>query len=209
MSIFPTGFATALAIASAAGPETAPPVAAVSALPPKFLTASSPTLSTFCPIVFFSLDLFVSYDQFRKDICDNKKLYDEYTLPTRSTKNSAGYDFVAINDFQIKPGEIKKIPLGIKVQMNEDEVLFLIVRSSMGFKYNVRMTNQIGVIDSDYYNNETNEGHMWISLQNEGKEDFIVKKGDHIVQGIFMKYLTVDDEEEINNVRISGFGSTN
>lgn len=151
----------------------------------------------------------ISYDQFRKDICDNKKLYDEYTLPTRSTKNSAGYDFVAINDFQIKPGEIKKIHLGIKVQMNEDEVLFLIVRSSMGFKYNVRMTNQTGVIDSDYYNNETNEGHMWISLQNEGKEDFIVKKGDHIVQGIFMKYLTVDDEEEINNVRISGFGSTN
>ena len=50
---------------------------------------------------------------------------------------------------------------------------------------------------------------MWISLQNEGKEDFIVKEGDHIVQGIFMKYLTVDDEEEINNVRISGFGSTN
>ena len=89
----------------------------------------------------------ISYDQVRKDICDNKKLYDEYTLPTRSTKNSAGYDFVAINDFQIKPGEIKKIPLGIKVQMNEDEVLFLIVRSSMGFKYNVRMTNQIGVID--------------------------------------------------------------
>lgn len=41
----------------------------------------------------------ISYDQFRKDICDNKKLYDEYTLPTRSTKNSAGYDFVAINDF--------------------------------------------------------------------------------------------------------------
>lgn len=71
------------------------------------------------------------------------------------------------------------------------------------------MTNQTGVIDSDYYNNETNEGHMWISLQNEGKEDFIFKKGDHIVQGIFMKYLTVDDEEEINNVRISGFGSTN
>ena len=63
--------------------------------------------------------------------------------------------------------------------MNEDEVLFLIVRSSMGFKYNVRMTNQTGVIDSDYYNNETNEGHMWISLQNEGKEDFIVKAVDY------------------------------
>ena len=151
----------------------------------------------------------ISFEQFKKDISDDKELYESYNIPKRSTKESAGYDFESLFNFILKPGEIKKIPLGIKVQMNEDEVLFLIVRSSMGFKYNVRMTNQIGVIDSDYYNNETNEGHMWISLQNEGKEDFIVKKGDHIVQGIFMKYLTVDDEEEINNVRISGFGSTN
>ena len=151
----------------------------------------------------------ISYDQFRKDICDNKKLYDEYTLPTRSTKNSAGYDFVAINDFQIKPGEIKKIPLGIKVQMNEDEVLFLIVRSSMGFKYNVRMTNQIGIFESDYYNNPTNEGHAWFSFQNHGDKDFVVKKGDRIGQGIFTKFLTVDNEEEILSTRDGGLGSTN
>ena len=95
----------------------------------------------------------ISYEQFAKDIKKNKKLYSEYKLPKRSTKTSAGYDFFAIEDFTIKPNEIKKIPTGIKACMNPNEVLLLVVRSSMGFKYNVRMCNQVGVIDHDYYNN--------------------------------------------------------
>ena len=79
----------------------------------------------------------------------------------------------------------------------------------MGFKYNVRMCNQVGVIDADYYNNNDNEGHMWIKIQNEGDKDYIVKKGDAMIQGIFMKYLKVDNEEIIENERIGGIGSTN
>lgn len=79
----------------------------------------------------------------------------------------------------------------------------------MGFRYNVRLTNQIGIFESDYYNNQTNEGHAWFSFQNHGSEDYIVKKGDRIGQGIFTKFLTVDEEENIDGVRIGGFGSTN
>ena len=92
--------------------------------------------------------------------------------------------------------------------MNSDEVLFIIVRSSMGFKYNVRLVNQVGVIDSDYYNNSDNEGHIFIKLHNQGNKDYIVKKGKKICQGIFTKYLTVDNEEKIEKERLSGFGST-
>lgn len=150
----------------------------------------------------------ISYEQFIKDVKDDFGMYSSYNLPKRSTKNSAGYDFEALYDFTIKPSEIVKIPLGIKVSMNQDEVLFILVRSSMGFKYNVRLVNQVGVIDSDYYNNIDNEGHMFIKLQNEGNKDFIVKKGDKICQGIFTKYLTVDNEENIEKERTSGFGST-
>ena len=70
-----------------------------------------------------------------------------------------------------------RVPTGIKVCMEDDDVLLLIDRSSMGFKYNVRMCNQVGVIDADYYNNSNNEGHMWIKIQNEGDKDYIVKEG--------------------------------
>ena len=150
----------------------------------------------------------ISFNQFKKDVVDNKKMYDAYSLPKRGTKNSAGYDFEALYDFVIKPGEIKKIPLGIKASMNDNEVLFILVRSSQGFKYNVRMCNQVGVIDSDYYNNSDNEGHIFIKLQNQGDNDYVVKTGDKICQGIFINYLVVDNEEKIDRKRLSGIGST-
>lgn len=151
----------------------------------------------------------ISFEQFKKDIKDDIKLYESYNLPKRSTKNAAGYDFYALCDYTLKPGEIIKVPTGIKVSMEIDEVLFLIDRSSMGFKYNVRLCNQVGVIDQDYYNNSNNEGHIWIRIQNEGDKDYVVKKGDGIIQGIFIKYLKTDDDKESESVRNGGFGSTN
>ena len=145
----------------------------------------------------------ISFEQFKKDINDDKNLYDEYFLPKRGTKCAAGYDFYALYDYTLKPGEIMKVPTGVKVCMEEDDVLFLIDRSSMGFKYNVRMCNQVGVIDADYYNNCDNEGHMWIRIQNEGNKDYIVKKGEAMIQGVFTKYLKVDNEEVNFNNRTS------
>ena len=131
----------------------------------------------------------ISFEQFKNDVCDDKLIYNKFKLPNRSTKNSAGYDFFSLFDFSLKPGEIMNIPTGIKVNMENNDVLFLVVRSSMGFKYNVRMCNQVGVIDSDYYNNSDNEGHIWIKLKNEGDKVYVVKAGDAICQGIFLNYL--------------------
>ena len=147
----------------------------------------------------------ISFEQFKKDVKDDKELYESYSLPIRGTKYAAGYDFFALYDYTLKPGEIKKIPTGIKVSMESDDVLFLIDRSSMGFKYNVRMCNQVGVIDADYYNNSNNEGHMWIRIQNEGDKDYVVKQGDGMIQGIFMKYLTVDNEDKNFKDRTSDY----
>ena len=151
----------------------------------------------------------ISFEQFKKDIKEDTLLYNSYNLPKRSTKGSAGYDFEAIESFVLNPNETIKVPTGIKASMNSDEVLLCVVRSSMGFKYNVRMCNQVGVIDSDYYNNSDNEGHIWIKLHNHGTDVYTVNKGDKICQGIFIKYLTVDDEEEVEKERESGLGSTN
>lgn len=150
----------------------------------------------------------ISFYQFKEDISADEELYDSYNLPLRQTQNSAGYDFEAIEDYIIRPNEILLIPTGIKAKMLKDEVLMLVVRSSMGFKHNVRLVNQVGIIDSDYYNNPDNEGHIWIKLQNEGEKDFVIKKGDGIMQGIFQKFLLADDEVKIDNIRRGGIGST-
>lgn len=150
----------------------------------------------------------ISFKEFKKIFGDDKELYEEYLLPRRASKNSAGYDILAIKDYVIKPKEILKIPTGLKVRMQNDEVLLIVVRSSMGFKYNVRLTNQVGVIDSDYYNNIDNEGHFFVSLQNEGEKDYIVKKGEAYAQGIFIKYL-ISDTDTASEIRKGGLGSTN
>lgn len=143
---------------------------------------------------------------FVSDVPDGN--YEDITLPKRSTSCSAGYDFYSIVSFTLYPGERKVIPTGVKVMMNDNEFLGIFIRSSLGFKYNVRMCNQVGVIDSDYYNNVDNEGHIFIKLQNHGDNDYVVKTGDKICQGIFINYLVVDNEEKIDRKRLSGIGST-
>ena len=150
----------------------------------------------------------ISYEQFKKDIKEDQELYNEYILPKRGTKNSAGYDVFAIEGFTIEPGEIKKVPMGIKSYFQNDEMLLMLVRSSMGFKYNVRMCNQVGLFDADYYNNPDNEGHMYIALQNEGDKIFTVNKGEAFAQLIFTKYLLTDDDDA-SGERKGGVGSTN
>lgn len=150
----------------------------------------------------------ISLNQFIKDTNLTKKEYNEIILPQRATKNSAGYDFHILEDLTLKPNEIKKIPTGIKAKMNDDEVLMLHIRSSLGFKYNLRLCNQTGIIDSDYYNNENNEGHIFIAVQNEGSKTINMKANDRFAQGIFIKYLTTNNEIEIKENRTGGIGST-
>ncbi len=149
----------------------------------------------------------ISFEQFKKDIKDDIDLYNNYLLPKRATRNSAGYDFFAIDDIVIKPGEIVKIPTGYKAKFNSDEALLLIMRSGLGFKYNLRLTNQVGLIESDYYNNETNEGHMWFSIQNEGDKEINISKNKAYGQGVFINFL-ITDNDNTTDIRKGGIGST-
>ena len=150
----------------------------------------------------------ISINQFNKDFKNIDTKYDDIIIPKRSTKFSAGYDFYMPYDLTIKKNEVVLIPTGIKVMLNSDEFLGIYIRSSLGFKYNLRMCNQVGIIDSDYYNNTSNEGHIFVKLKNEGDNDIILKKYDRYVQGIIQKYYVVDNEKEIEDIRVGGIGSS-
>lgn len=133
--------------------------------------------------------------------------YNNLEMPKRATKYSAGYDIHCPFDLVLKKGETLKIPTLLKVDMNEDEVLLIDVRSSLGFKHNVRLANTIGVVDKDYYNNENNEGHIFVKLYNPNDYDIEIKAGERFAQAIFMKYLITEDDEAVGE-RVGGFGST-
>lgn len=151
----------------------------------------------------------VSKDTFLKIENLTSQDYEKIVIPIRKTKKSAGYDFSTPIDITLLPGESKVIPTGIKAYMLDDEYLSIYIRSSVGTKKDIILKNQVGIIDADYYNNSGNEGHILIAIRNIGKNVFEAKAGDAIAQGIFQKYLTVDDDDKvIKKIRQGGVGST-
>ena len=130
------------------------------------------------------------------------------TLPKRATLHSVGYDFYSPIDCEIKAGKSELIWTNVKAKFNEDEGLILVVTSGMG-KNNVILANGLGLIESDYYGNESNDGNLGFRLYNFGEDSYKIKVGDKIGQGFFFKYFTTDNEEAPTNIRKGGFGSTN
>lgn len=133
--------------------------------------------------------------------------YEYVNLPKRKTKQSAGYDIESAVNVVINPGETKLIPTGIKAYMKPYEWLGIYVRSSLAVKYGIVLANSVAVIDSDYYNNPDNEGHIMLPIRNVSKAVYNIRKGDRIVQGIFHQYYRVDGDKT-DGSRIGGFGST-
>lgn len=138
-------------------------------------------------------------DKHRKNNVDIK-------LPTRATKNSIGYDFYSPIAVDIEPMHSQMIWTDVKAIFNSDEALLINVRSSMG-KQPVMIANTQGWIESDYANNPDNDGNIGFRLFNLGDTIYTVNVGDRIGQGMFIKYLTTDDDNA-TSTRNGGFGST-
>lgn len=132
-------------------------------------------------------------------------------LPVRKTKHSAAYDIEAAEEVVLpsfkKGMKPTLIPTGLKAYMQSDEVLLIVPRSSGPKKQGISFPHNVGVIDSDYYDNPDNEGHIFVQCINLKDEDVVIKKGEAVAQAIFQKYLTVDNDGA-EGKRTGGFGST-
>lgn len=148
----------------------------------------------------------------------------DINLPQRSTEYSAGYDFESAEEIII-PSFWKKVisnfasgdnlfkptivQTGVKAYMKKNEVLMLYPRSSNAIKKYLVMPNSVGIIDRDYADNLDNDGAIGVPIWNFGLKPIGIKKGERIGQGIFMEYLTTeDDHESEKSTRVGGFGST-
>lgn len=162
-----------------------------------------------------SLNQWLTYDH------GNINNYNDIMIPKRSTINAAGYDFFIPFKLEMVPGKVYKIGTGIKCDLSkicpvktedgEDgyldipAYLALYPRSSMGMKYGFELLNTVGIIDSDYYNNESNEGHIMVACK--VSEPVTLNSGDRFVQGIITPYYLMENDN-VNNKRIGGMGST-
>ena len=140
-------------------------------------------------------------------------------LPLRSTEHSAGYDFHALQDVEIpscwyyafrmllgKPVMPTVVYTGVKAKMATNEVLLLFNRSSNP-KRGLIMANGVGVVDSDYYGNKSNDGNIAFMFYNVMPWKIKIHKGDRIGQGIFSTFKKVSNDETTTK-RTGGIGST-
>ena len=135
-------------------------------------------------------------------------------LPIKATIHSAGVDFIASSDITIPAfrfkGQATLVPTGVKAFMQNDEYLQIFARSSIPVNLGLIMSNGVGIVDADYYNNPKNEGHIMIEFNNLTNEHITIEKGTRIAQGIFNKVLPVTHGVRLkNDTRNGGFGSTN
>lgn len=137
----------------------------------------------------------------------NNARQNQIPLPSRSTGGAAGYDFFSPIEALIGVDETVFIWTDIKASLGDGECLKIYARSSMALKRGLILKNSIGIVDSDYFENDSNDGNIAIALWNVSGSPQLINKGEKIAQGIFELFLKTSDDNQID-LRTGGFGST-
>lgn len=139
---------------------------------------------------------------------DHKKKDYPTILPVRGDYRSAGYDFYSKETVTIDPGKQHLFWTDVKAYMQDDEVLNVHVRSSIGVKKGLVLANTTGIIDASYYSNPDNDGNIGICLKNTTNQPVQILEDERIAQGVFSKYLVADEDTTLHSERSGGFGSS-
>ena len=126
-------------------------------------------------------------------------------LPQRNDKRSAGYDLRVPCRMVIPPHSHSELEFtDICAYMQDDEVLKIFVRSSIGCKKGLILANGTGIIDASYY-----PRNIGVKFYNTTNEEVVLEENERVCQCIFEKYLTADNDDCMNENRHGGFGSSN
>ena len=138
----------------------------------------------------------------------SEKIGREIPLPYYATDGAAAVDLHACIDepMTIPAGGQVVVPTGLAVAIPEGYVGIVAVRSSMGIRRGITLSNAIGVIDSDY------RGPLGVGLRNTTGEDYILQPADRMAQLMVVPVLRPEIRlvEELPETErgAGGFGST-
>jgi dUTP pyrophosphatase len=140
-----------------------------------------------------------------------KKLHKDAVIPTYGTDGAGAFDIYSIEDGLMHPNSGLVLRTGLAFEIPPGFALMVYSRSGHGFKYDVKLANCTGIIDSDY------RGELMVKLwkdQDEKKPEgfpYIVTIGDRIAQGIILPVPRIQFiESELSETErgTGGFGST-
>lgn len=135
-----------------------------------------------------------------------KKLDPLATTPTYGTDGAAAFDFYALKEVNLYGGSDQTAHTGIAMEIPPGYAMLLFSRSGQT-KDNVRLTNCVGVIDSDY------RGEIMIKLTRDNPFGAVsYPPMSRVAQGIIMpvpkiQFVHVEELSETDR-GAGGFGST-
>lgn len=102
-------------------------------------------------------------------------------VPTYAHETDAAADLYAMDETILAPHTYgNKLRTGVKIQLPEGWLAFILPRSSIGAKTPLRLSNSVGLIDSGY------RGELGILYDNTSDEPYTVNAGDRIAQLLVM-----------------------
>lgn len=127
-----------------------------------------------------------------------KSLDERAILPTYATKGSGCFDIYTINGGHTTAGNPQIYDTGLAFEIPEDHVMLVFSRSGHGFNNDVRLSNCVGVIDSDY------RGDLKIKLTCDSTHSWgvEVQGGDRIAQGMIIPV------QQVNFIEVNELSST-
>lgn len=146
------------------------------------------------------------------------KLRDGAVVPQIQTEGSAGADLVVPDDIYIPPfrsaGHGTLVPLGFSLDIPDGMQVHIMIRSSVGLNTPLRLSNGVGLVDSDY------KDEICLLLDNLSKNTVFIKSGTRIAQMVpfcstkwEFSSIVPHSREKRDKIptqkRTGGFGSTN
>lgn len=131
----------------------------------------------------------------------------EIIIPEHATSESAGLDIRTPVQLIIPPFSRVVVATDLKAFMQPNEFLSIHIRSSIGIKKGLILTNCTGIIDMDFFENEENDGNIQLALTNTTAETIVIAENERVAQGIFQPFLRVGGQQTANK-RTGGIGKT-
>ena len=142
-----------------------------------------------------------------------RKLHPDAMIPKYATIGSACFDICALIEHDIRKEIVDStgpslFRTGLSFEIPRGYSMLIFSRSGHGFNHDIRLTNCVGVIDSDY------RGEVKVKLTSDSVDEgyLAVQHGDRISQAMIIpvpdvNFIEVDDLTATER-GTGGFGST-
>lgn len=121
-------------------------------------------------------------------------------------RHGAMFDLAASEDVKLREGEVKVIPLGIRMKLPEGHFGLVVPRSSTCMKYGILMANSVGIIEPDYCGDNDVWGFVAYAVR-----DTAIAKGTRIAQFMPVPMFGDLDFDVVDSMPYTdrgGYGST-